>query len=232
MDLDLKPFFEQYEAFVRMADEAFERVKNEFPDCVTCKQGCSDCCHALFDLTFIEALYLNEKFNEKFKGAEKEALLERANRADRETYKIKKNAYKALDSGKTEDEIIANISKERVRCALLNDEDTCDMYEFRPVTCRLYGVPTSIGNAGHTCGLSGFSEGTEYPTINLDVLHRQFYKLSAELVSRLNTRFVKMADMMVPLSMALITVYDDEYLGIKGTEKGEENEGNSQGNEK
>jgi len=225
MQEGLKPFFEQYEALVRMADEVFKKVKNEYPDCVTCKQGCSDCCHALFDLTFIEALYINAKFNEKFKGAEKEVLLERANRADRETYKIKKTAYKALDSGKDENEIIASVSTERVRCALLNEEDNCDMYEFRPVTCRLYGIPTSIGNAGHTCGLSGFSEGTAYPTVNLDVIHQQFYKLSAELVSRLNTRFSKMADMMVPLSMALITVYDDEYLGIREIKEDEEKEG-------
>ena len=38
---------------------AFDRVRKTHAECVKCSEGCADCCHAVFDLTLIEALYLN-----------------------------------------------------------------------------------------------------------------------------------------------------------------------------
>ena len=62
MDFDFTPYFEKYEKLVTASDEAFNRVKNAHADCVTCAAGCADCCHALFDLTLIEALYINHRY--------------------------------------------------------------------------------------------------------------------------------------------------------------------------
>ena len=42
-----------------------------------------------------------------------------------------------------------------------------------------------------------------------------------ELIRDLKSRYVKLSDMLVPLSMALITIYDDDYLGV-GEEKAPE----------
>lgn len=222
MDLDFEPFFKKYEKIVALAEEVFERVKKEYPDCVKCEVGCSDCCHALFDLTLIEALYLNFHVNKKFAGEERERLQEQANQADRKIYKIKKEAYRASQAGKSEDEILADLANERVRCPLLNAKEKCDLYEHRPITCRLYGIPTSIGGRGHTCGLSGFAEGERYPTVNLDIIQKQLYDISAELAQELNTRYSRLAEILVPLSMALLTVYDNEYLGISDKNKQDE----------
>ena len=84
MDFDFTSYFKKYEELVSKADDAFERVKQAYAECVKCEEKCTDCCYALFDLTLIEALYINYKFNEKIKGSEKEAaLLEKANQADR-----------------------------------------------------------------------------------------------------------------------------------------------------
>ena len=63
MDFDFTPFFKNYEAVSIAADAVFARVKKEYADCVKCKTKCADCCHALFDLTLIEALYINHHFN-------------------------------------------------------------------------------------------------------------------------------------------------------------------------
>jgi len=90
MEINLKPYFEKYEALVERAEAAFERVKASHGECVNCEAKCADCCFALFDLTLIEALYIHSKFNEKFKGAVKVELVEKANRADRGIYKIKR----------------------------------------------------------------------------------------------------------------------------------------------
>ena len=218
MDFDFTPYFKKYEALVATADAVFERVRKAYADCVQCKEKCADCCYALFDLTLIEALYINHQFNIKMKGFTKAEILEKANRADRRIYKIKRNAYKEMQAGKNEGQILADLAFERVRCPLLSERDLCDLYDYRPMTCRFYGIPTAIGGAGHTCGKSGFEQGKQYPTVNLDVILNQLQQLSAELVQALKSKHVKLVDLLIPVSMALITDYNEDYFGMGAEE--------------
>ena len=233
MTIDFKPFFEKYEALLKAADAVFEKVRAEYPDCVKCDEGCSDCCHALFDLTLIEALYINHQFNNAYEAREqkKGEIVEKANVADRQAYKIKKEAYKALESGMTEEDILAELAKKRLRCPLLNAQDLCSLYDHRPITCRFYGIPTAIGGKGHTCGKSAFAPGEQYPTVNLDIVQQRLYQISDELVKALKTRYAKMSEMLVPLSMALLTVYDEEYLGVDAPPGDAPEESKKEGND-
>jgi Fe-S-cluster containining protein len=217
---ELEPVFEKYERFVRQLDDVFEQVRQKHPDCVKCKLECADCCHALFDLSLIEALYINRRFLENAVEEKKIEILDVANRTDRKIYQLKRKAFKAVESGeKTEEDVLLEMSVERVRCPLLNKDDRCELYEYRPVTCRLYGIPTSIAGRGHTCGLSDFKEGTSYPTVNLDSVHAKLHELSQEVVAVLRSTHVKMGGVLMPLSMALLTVFDDAYLGIPSDNK-------------
>ena len=225
MKIDFTPYFKKYEEISSTADELFLRIQKDFPDGVKCEIKCEDCCHALFDLTLIEAIYINHQFYKKFKGKEREQLLEKSNRADRKIYQIKKKAYQDKESGKNEVDILMEMAAERVRCPLLNGEGMCDLYEYRPITCRLYGLPTSLGGIGHTCGKSGIVEGQQYPTVNLDIIQKRLYEISAEFVSRINTKYLKMAEMLVPLSMAILTEYDENYLGIIDKEEDSKKQG-------
>jgi Fe-S-cluster containining protein len=215
MDFDFRPYFERYEKLVAASDAAFERVKKAHAECVMCREGCADCCHAVFDLTLIEALYINYRFKQEFKSADRVDLEEKANRTDRLMAKIKRKAQEDLLAGRPEAEILTDLARERVRCPLLNTRDLCDLYRYRPLTCRFYGIPTAIAGGGHTCGLSGFKEGETYPTVNLDTIHARLQELSAELIRDLKSRYIKLADILVPLSTALITEYDEVYFGLK-----------------
>lgn len=212
----LDEIFKKYEAYVKQLDEIFASVRQQYPDCVKCKLECSDCCHALFDLSLVEALYINRQFIEKIPEARKADLLEGANKVDRKLYQLKRTAFKSIESGeKTEEQVLFEMAAERIRCPLLNDSKRCELYENRPVTCRLYGIPTSIAGRGHTCGLSAFKEGEAYPTVNLDSVHSKLHELSQEIVSAIRSTHVKMGDVLMPLSMALLTVFDEAYLGVK-----------------
>ena len=215
MEINFEPFFKKYEELAKAADDVFERVSQAHPDCVKCKIECADCCYAIFDLTLIEAIYINQKFKEKITENARELIINKANNIDRQLHKIKRKAYKKLAAGSEENEILAMLAEERVRCPLLNDKDACDLYEYRPITCRFYGIPTSIGGVGHTCGKSAFIKGEKYPTVNLDIIHSKLQQISAEFVKEIKTEYIKLVDMLVPLSMALLTVYDEEYLGLK-----------------
>jgi Fe-S-cluster containining protein len=215
MEFDLTPYFQKYEKLVAASDAAFDRVRQAHRECVKCSEGCADCCHAVFDLTLIEALYLNARFKEKIAAAKKPEIEENANRADRLLNKIKRKAHEELLAGKPEADILADLARERVRCPLLNSQNLCDLYDCRPLTCRFYGIPTAIAGQGHTCGLSEFQPGETYPTVNLDAINARLQEISAELVRDLKSRFVKLADMLVPVSTAVLTEYDEVYLGVK-----------------
>lgn len=221
MDLDFSEYFTEYEGLVIAADSIFDKIAKTYPKEVRCKLGCADCCHALFDLNLVESMYISKKFREKYEKEELEKMLERANTADRKIHKIKKQIADRLKSGESEDDLLESLAAVRVRCPLLNEKNQCDLYEARPVTCRLYGLPTSIGGKSHTCGISGFAEGKLYPTVKMDQIYGKLMDISMRMVQSIPTRYTGLADMMVPLSMALINIYDEDYLGIienKGTE--------------
>lgn len=217
---DLSPIFLRYETLAREADAAFQHIRAQFPQEVTCAKGCASCCHALFDLSLVEALYLNAKFSELFpSGMERFAITEKASETDRKLARVKRQIYRDSRDGKDSNAILHEVAAITERCPLLDDEDKCVLYEYRPITCRFYGVPTSIGGQGHTCGKTGFKAGGRYPTVFLDKMQERLAQLSAETATHLKSAYKELALMYVPVSTALITTYDAHYLGIGGIPK-------------
>jgi len=213
--MDLKEHFVKYEALVQVVDAVFERVKKEYPKEVFCREKCSDCCYAIFDLTLIEALYLKDKFLKNFIGKEKNSLIEIAGKTDRVLTKMKRDAFKEVKKGTDELEIVGKMSQERVRCPLLGEDNLCVMYENRPITCRVYGIPTSTAGVSHICGRTNFIQGQPYPTLNMDKIYTQLQLLSAQLVVDIKSSNIKMHEMLIPVSMALVTQFNEDYLGVK-----------------
>ena len=226
--MDFSEYFLKYNSLAVKVEEAFNKITESFPDLVLCKPGCTDCCYAIFDLTLVEAMHLRHQFDMAFTGEARHAIIEKANKADRQVYKLKKEAYKAAKEGKDEQEIVTEMAKERIRCPLLNHDDLCSIYPHRPLACRIYGVPLAIGGTGRTCGLSGFKKGSSYTTVNMDIIHDQLLAISAEITKSIRTKYTGLSEMLVPVSMALLTDYSEAYLGIvsrkseAGTEPEEE----------
>jgi Fe-S-cluster containining protein len=148
------------------AAEAVAAIKRDFSREVRCRKGCTDCCHAVFDISLAEARHLRQHFD-TLARRERRGALARASRA--------LAAWNALAAGQTD------ISTARIRCPLLTDQGVCICYEARPVNCRTYGVPTAIRGAGHVCGQSGFEPGRTYTTINLSPIQDRLLALSIEL---------------------------------------------------
>lgn len=219
---DLSSIFTRYEALRAEVDDLFGRVRGDFPQCVVCKEGCSDCCHALFDLSLVEAMYLNKAFEAAFEhGPERSAILERASDIDRLITRIKRDLYRAEKDGESPEQIMERAAQVKVRCPLLDDNNQCLMYHARPLTCRVYGVPTAIAGQGHVCGFSGFEKGKPYPTIHMDKIQHRLEDLSRDVAVTVKSRFKELHDVYVPVSMALLTRYDEAYLGIGPAKKEE-----------
>jgi len=218
MALDFTEYFERYEAVVADVDAVFKKFEADMPDLVKCGKGCSDCCYALFDITMVEAIYLNHKFNEKFSGIERSQIMERADQADRQIHKLKRKVYKASQQGRPTQEILQEVAKARVRCPLLGDDNLCVLYENRPITCRLYGVPTSIAGQAHTCNQAGFEGGVKYPTVNMDIVIDKLIAIGRDMQKGIDSKFKELGEMLVPVSMALVTDFNAGYLGVRGKE--------------
>ncbi|MBW1933338.1 MAG: YkgJ family cysteine cluster protein [Deltaproteobacteria bacterium] len=158
--------FKDLENLFDFADRTVADIQKRYSQEVRCKKGCTDCCHAVFDVSLIEALYIRQQFDSLDRKQRRAAL---------------NIAKKALKSWNELVATKADLSLARIRCPLLTDNGECICYKTRPINCRTYGIPTMIGNKSHVCGLSGFEKGKTYPALNLEPLQRRLYELSAAL---------------------------------------------------
>ncbi len=214
MQYDFSPFYAQYEQLAQEAEQIFMTVQQKCPEQVRCYLGCCECCYAMFDLTLVEAMYINKKFNQNLPEKQKEEVLQKADEADRQAYRIKRQIYKQKQKGKDTDSILEDVGRYRVRCPLLTAENQCLLYAHRPITCRLYGIPMSMDGIVRTCAHSGFEQGGQYPTVYMEKIYKRLQDINQNLVQSIPTKHLQLAEVMVPLSMALLNNYDQEYLGL------------------
>lgn len=213
LEVDLDIYFKKYQDYCQRIDQVFQKMEKDFPAEVNCGNKCTDCCYALFDLSLIEALYLNSKFSALDDNVKNSILIE-ADKADRKIHKIKKNLFKEHQQGADEKDVLSQASRQRVRCPLLMDNQ-CVLYEHRPITCRLYGIPMDMGHMTASCSLSGFEQGVAYPTVHMGKVHDMLHAMSEEVAVALNSKYSQLQDMLVPVSMCLLTDYTREFLGVR-----------------
>jgi len=203
--MSITHLLQRYELLVAKADQAFQKMKKEFPECIKCKPRCSDCCHALFGLFLIEAVYLKRQFN-KLGRKERRAALLRGNKADKELKKLEK---KLQTNDKAPEMGTESLARERIRCPLLGDNEECVLYPHRPITCRVYGIPTAIQGKAHVCGKAGFKSGKTYPIFDLDRAYQELYLLSGELLKETGRRDPERASLLISVSKAIETPPED-----------------------
>lgn len=202
MDLSrISYLFDPYDQLVKEADVAFQEIKDKHPECVRCEIHCSDCCYAIFGIFFIEAVFLKNDF-EKLNKEERERALVRAKKADKDWLRIQKNLKEFRDDPYMINYILA---KERIRCPLLSEEDICILYPYRPITCRVYGIPVLIRGNVRVCHRSGFKKGNTYTTYNLDKIYRELYSISKELLTVFGEKDVERASYMISVAKAIST---------------------------
>ena len=157
--------FEGLQGLFMELDRAFQMIRERHPGEFSCKKGCADCCHAFFDVSYIEAKALRRGLD---------ALPRRIRREIVKQAKKARRQLERMGHG-------ADPSKVRMRCPLLQQGNTCALYELRPVNCRTYGVPTSFQGKAHVCPMTGFEPGVQYTTLNLDPVQERLFVLSVEV---------------------------------------------------
>ena len=131
-----------YGKLLQTVEEWFRRSVEQTGASVACRSGCSECCRALFDITLLDACYLKSGFD-KLSSIQKEAALARA----KDRLFLLQSAWPEFDApyllNHRPDEEWAQLMPEddETPCALLDSDGRCLVYEHRPMTCRLHGMP-------------------------------------------------------------------------------------------
>ncbi len=207
--------FEPYSDLMIRADQAFERMAGEFSDSMRCRLHCSDCCHAVFGLFLIEAVFIKHDFDQ-LNEAEKKAALKRCESADRELTRLEGTLREFKDDPQM---ITYSMAKARIRCPLLSEDEKCILYPYRPMTCRAYGIPTLIRGVPRVCGKSGFKKDQGYPTFNLDGAHQELFQMTQELLKNAGVKDPHRATLLLSVSKAIQTPFKDLIGGLPGAEE-------------
>jgi Fe-S-cluster containining protein len=123
-------------------DRWFGETVSRLPDVIPCHPGCSACCHGPFDISVADALLLREGLGSlpaperaaiRVRG---QSLLDRM----REAAPGWRPPWDLAHLGEDRFDAVAD-SLAGEPCPLLDDDGRCVVYAWRPLVCRLMGLP-------------------------------------------------------------------------------------------
>jgi Fe-S-cluster containining protein len=146
--VDLSIYFTEYEALVHKIDEDLEAVKDSSPQALSCGAERDDCCYRYIDLDLIEAIYLSNTMNRLLGSDVRNRVIHTAVKIGQTTKKmIARLKQKGDGSTVAKEALVEAYAGEKILCAL-NNKHRCALYKFRPLSCRLHGVPAGVIDQG------------------------------------------------------------------------------------
>jgi Fe-S-cluster containining protein len=138
----MKALLERYGALLSEVDAWFRRCLEQHPDLIACRNGCSACCRGLFDITLLDAFYLRRGFVELPDPTKNELVGKASHRLEQLSLINPAFVDPWLLNGIPEGEWDALMPEEdETPCLLLSETGGCLIYDHRPMTCRLNGIP-------------------------------------------------------------------------------------------
>jgi len=136
-------------AFCRRFDRRLASAAGNAGAHVTCRRGCTACCIGVFDITALDAARLREGFT-RLRRHHPRLAAELAERAA-DGWRRQRAGF----PGELERRTLVAADDERERyfsrqpelpCVALNPRTgACVLYEYRPLSCRSYGLPIICG---------------------------------------------------------------------------------------
>ncbi len=138
-----------YRQILLDADEFFRRVAIEQPSQLSCGEGCSLCCHGLFEIGSGDVPIIAA-------GLEQLHPMRRRKIIRRSMEMLATYRQPDLRECSPEDKEAFFERTKSVGCPNLDDRGACMMYEHRPLVCRTFGLPLRDGDdyIGDICELN------------------------------------------------------------------------------
>lgn len=134
--VDLSVFFAEYEGLAQEVEEKAVAAGRSSGAANACGLGSDDCCHHYFEMTLIEAVFLNNRINRHLSSTQRQEVINRAVEISR---RLRLVAGQVSSEGFEED--IDRIYAAEDLCCPLSVEKNCLLYECRPLRCRTWGLP-------------------------------------------------------------------------------------------
>jgi Fe-S-cluster containining protein len=131
-----------YRQLLSEVDAWFSRCSELYPDKIACTRGCSECCRSLFDITILDAATLKNGFDRLPEAVRNNVRSRAEERLEqiRNIWPEFTHPY-TLNYHPEEDWQLLMRDDDETPCVLLDDNGHCLLYDFRPMTCRLHGLP-------------------------------------------------------------------------------------------
>jgi Fe-S-cluster containining protein len=131
-----------YQALLQQVDAWFDRCLVAVgPQQIRCRRGCSECCRGLFDISVLDAALLQQgvaqlplEVQGRVRQQSRSRLTELQERWPTLNHPWLLNSLP--DEGWTE-----MPEDDATPCPLLGADGACMVYAYRPMTCRLHGLP-------------------------------------------------------------------------------------------
>ena len=138
----MNALLDRYGELLREVDAWFQRSLEQYPELIACHNGCSECCRGLFDITLLDAYYLRCGFDKLPESLKADIVKAAARRLEQLSMVNTEFTEPWLLNGIPEVDWDALMPEEdETPCLLLSESGGCLVYEYRPMTCRLNGVP-------------------------------------------------------------------------------------------
>lgn len=142
MKNNLDQILTSYAALLSSVDRWFARAAEAAGKAVVCSRGCSDCCRGLFDITLLDACLLKRGFDRLPAPAREQATDKALTRVEVMQAVRPDLEHPYILNVWPEDEWEELMPDEdETPCPLLDDDGNCLVYDYRPMTCRLHGLP-------------------------------------------------------------------------------------------
>lgn len=207
----LDDLLDRYGLLLREVDTWFGECLSRYPRQIACHKGCSACCRGLFDITLLDALHLKRGFD-RLDQPLRNRIISAANQ--------RLQSLSAVIPAFAEPWLLNTIPEDRwdelmpeedlTPCLLLSEDGQCLVYDQRPMTCRLNGIPL-IDTSGEElfddwCTLNFVSNNPRRLAglrFAFNQLFAQELLLFHELTRRLTGRAISEADLFIPAAVVL-----------------------------
>ena len=130
------------------ADEWFNHSRSALVGEIPCRRGCCQCCIGPFVITLLDTLELRRGLATLDTGTRQD-IERQAERQARAMEALEPTLSNSRFIDHWDDRMVDSLVEQfhDVPCPALGSDGACRVYEFRPVTCRLMGIPAQGSSA-------------------------------------------------------------------------------------
>ena len=145
------------QALVQIVDSALADAARKAGKWLTCRLGCTQCCMGAFSINQLDASRLRRGLADLEKRAPERAACVRQ-RARNLVAHLSRDfpgdpATGRLDEGEEADQRFSDFANDEPCPALDPEAGSCELYESRPMTCRVFGPPVRSEDGLGVCEL-------------------------------------------------------------------------------